>query len=67
MAMDSLTAIAPPETLKILEENAEANNLPRIGVFNNVAFPAVQLNIAPAVAYNECTSEFYYILSDVFC
>ena len=30
-------------------------NLPRIGVNENVAFPAVQANVAPAVSQQEAT------------
>lgn len=52
--MESLNIFAPPEFLSILNENAEANNVPRIGVSENVAYPAIQLNIAPAVQFAEC-------------
>jgi hypothetical protein len=57
--MESFKMFASPQFLAILDENAEANNIPRIGVPENVAFPAVQLNIAPAVAFNDCNSELY--------
>jgi len=59
--MESLRLFAPPKFLCLLEENADANNIPRIGVPENVAYPAVQLNIAPAIAYQDCFSEYYNI------
>lgn len=64
--MDSLKRVAPQQLLKTLEENAEANNVPRIGVHDNIAFPAVQLNIAPAVSFRECYSELSIKVCDNF-
>lgn len=57
--MQSLRNFAPHSLLTILEENAEANNMPRIGVPDNFAFPAVQLNIASGVEFDECQSTSY--------
>lgn len=39
--------------MQILQEHADAVNLPRMGVDENVAFPAIQANIAPAVTLQE--------------
>lgn len=58
LAMESLEKVGGQELLTILENNAEANNVPRIGVANNTAHPAVQGNIAPAVAHVECDSMY---------
>lgn len=52
--MESLRLFAPASLLQTLEDNAEANNVPRIGVPENVAYPAVQVNIAPAVSHRDC-------------
>lgn len=57
LAMESLEKVGGQELLTILENNAEANNTPRIGVDNNTGHPAVQGNIAPAVARQECRSK----------
>lgn len=51
--MMALKIGAPKDYMSLLEEHAEAVNLPRIGVDQNVAFPAVQANIAPAVALQD--------------
>jgi hypothetical protein len=51
--MMALKIGAPKDYLQLLENHAEMVNLPRIGVHENVAFPAVQANIAPAVALQE--------------
>jgi hypothetical protein len=56
MAMESLEKVGGQKLLTILENNAEASNVPRIGVGNNTAHPATQANLAPAVAYVECNS-----------
>jgi hypothetical protein len=53
MAMMALKIGAPTDYMRLLEEHAEMVNLPRVGVDENVAFPAVQANIAPAVALHE--------------
>jgi hypothetical protein len=53
--MLALTSGAPHDYMRLLEEHANMVNLPRIGVDENVAFPAIQANIAPAVAYRHAT------------
>jgi hypothetical protein len=60
--MESLEKIGGRELLTILENNAEANNVPRIGVGNNTAHPATQANIAPAISYVECISMLFFKL-----
>lgn len=50
MAMTALKIGAPKDYMQILKEHADTVNLPRVGVDENVAFPAMQANIAPAVA-----------------
>jgi hypothetical protein len=50
---------APPDHIEMLEENAVYNNVPRIGVSENVAFPAGQLNPTGAVSYEECEGEYF--------
>ena len=53
MAMLALKHGAPEDYMQILQEHADAVNLPRMGVDENVAFPAIQANIAPAVTLQE--------------
>ena len=53
MAMMALKIGAPNDYMQLLEEHADMVNLPQICVNNNVAFPAVQVNIAPAIALHE--------------
>lgn len=53
MAMMALKLGAPEDYMQLLKEHADMVNLPRVGVDDNVAFPAVQANIAPAVALRE--------------
>jgi hypothetical protein len=53
MAMMALKLGAPEDYIQLLKEHADMVNLPRVGVDDNVAFPAVQANIAPAVALRE--------------
>jgi hypothetical protein len=53
MAMMALKLGAPEDYMRLLREHADAVNLPRIGVDENVAFPAVQANIAPAVTLQD--------------
>lgn len=53
MAMMALKLGAPEDYMQILQEHADAVNLPRMGIDENVAFPAVQANIAPAVSLQE--------------
>ena len=51
--MMALKIGAPNDYMQLLEEHAAMVNLPRVGVDENVAFPAVQANIAPAVSSEE--------------
>jgi len=53
MAMMALKIGAPKDYMQLLQEHADMVNLPQVGVNENVAFPAVQANIAPAVALND--------------
>jgi hypothetical protein len=53
MAMMALRIGAPKDYMQLLEEHADIVNLPRVGVDENVAFPAVQANVAPAVALDD--------------
>lgn len=53
MAMMALKIGAPKDYMDLLEEHADLVNLPRVGVDENVAFPAVQANLAPAVALDD--------------
>ena len=39
--------------MRLLQEHADMVNLPRVGIDENVAFPAVQANVAPAVAFQD--------------
>ena len=48
--MKALKIGAPNAYMHLLQEHADMVNLPRIGVDQNIAFPAVQANVAPAVA-----------------
>ncbi|TFK58184.1 hypothetical protein BDN72DRAFT_782410, partial [Pluteus cervinus] len=45
---------APQSFMDVLRTNASVNNIPIIGSPDNVAYPAVQLNIAPAVERSNC-------------
>jgi hypothetical protein len=51
--MTALRIGAPKDYMQLLEDHADIVNLPRVGVDMNVAFPAVQANIAPAVAFDD--------------
>jgi len=53
MAMMVLKLGTPKDYMRLLQEYADAVNLPRISIDENVAFPAVQANIAPAVALQD--------------
>jgi hypothetical protein len=53
MAMTALKIGAPKDYMRLLEEHADMVNLPRVGVDENVTFPAMQANIAPAVAFQD--------------
>lgn len=47
-----------PEKFRLqLLQHAELTNMPRLGGMDNVYFPAVQLNIAPAVAGDNSSSK----------
>jgi hypothetical protein len=52
MAMMALKIGAPKDYMQLLQEHADIVNLPRVGVDENVAFPAVKANVAPAVAFD---------------
>jgi hypothetical protein len=60
MAMMALKLGAPDDYMRLLQEHAEFVNLPRIGVDENVAFPGVQGNIAPAVALRDALGIYYW-------
>jgi hypothetical protein len=69
MAMKALRLGAPEDYMKLLQEHADAVNLPRIGIDENVAFPAVQANIAPAVALQDAFGKYPrtdYLHTDIF-
>jgi hypothetical protein len=51
--MAALKIGAPKDYMRLLEEHADIVNLPRVGVDENVAFPAMQANIAPAVSFED--------------
>ena len=53
MAMTALKLGAPKDYMCLLEEHADMVNLPRVGIDENVAFPAVQANIALAVTLRD--------------
>lgn len=57
MAMTALRIGAPKDYMQLLEDHANIVNLPRVGVDTNVAFPAVQANIAPAVAFDDALGD----------
>ena len=60
MAMMALKLGAPEDYMQLLQEHADAVNLPRIGIDENVAFPAVQANIAPAVTLQDAFGIYPY-------
>jgi hypothetical protein len=51
--MMALKIGAPKDYMDLLQEHADLVNLPRVGIDENVAFPAVQANLAPAVALED--------------
>ena len=53
MAMMALKLGTPKDYIQLIQEHADVVNLPRIGTDENVAFPAVQANIAPAVTLQD--------------
>jgi hypothetical protein len=65
--MKALKIGAPEDYMCLLEDHARKVNLPRIGVEENVAFPAVQANIAPAVALNEATGIVPHTTIEINC
>jgi len=60
MAMMALKIGAPKDYMDLLEEHADLVNLPQVGVDENVAFPAVQANLAPAVALDDALGIQFY-------
>ena len=53
MAMMALKLGAPEDYMRLIQEHADAVNLLWIGIDKNVAFPAVQANIVPAMAWQD--------------
>ena len=58
VAMTALKIGAPEDYVRQLEEHADIVNLPRVGVDTNIAFPAIQANIAPAIAFDDALGAF---------
>ena len=58
--MKALRIGAPNDYFQLLEEHTDMVNLPRVGVDENIAFPAVQENIAPAVSLEDASSNYPY-------
>lgn len=63
MAMMALKIGAPHDYMRLLEEHADMVNLPRVGVEDNVEFPAVQGNVAPAVALADALGIHLYCIT----
>ena len=61
MAMAALKIGAPEDYIRLLKEHADIVNLPRIGIDENVAFPAVQANVAPAVALEDALGIYKFL------
>lgn len=61
MAMAALKIGAPEDYMQLLKEHVDIVNLPRIGVDENVAFPAVQANVAPAIALKDALGVYSMI------
>ena len=59
MAMAALKIGAPQDYMQLLKEHADIVNLPRIGIDENFAFPAVQANIAPAIALKDALGIYF--------
>ena len=53
MAMMALKLGAPEDYMWLIQEHVDAVNLPQIGIDENVAFPAIQANITPAVTWQD--------------
>ena len=51
--MMALKISAPKDYMQLLEEHAHIVNLPWVGIDENVAFPAIQANVAPALALDD--------------
>lgn len=66
MAMVALKIVAPKDYMQLLKEHAEMVNLPRIGIDENIAFPAVQANIACAIALKDALGIYPYYLFTTF-
>lgn len=49
-----LKELAPKADLAMLDANSQCNNLPHIGTDDNTAFPALQANLAKAIAFLNC-------------
>jgi hypothetical protein len=60
MAMTALKIGAPKDYMQLLQEHADSVNLPRVGSDENIAFPAVQANLAPAVALTDALGIIKY-------
>lgn len=58
--MMALKIGAPYDYMQLLEEHANIINLPRVGMDENVAFPALQANIASAVALEDALGIHIY-------
>ena len=58
--------MGPEDLLKNMQDHADAFNTPRVGTYNNYAFTAFQLNIAPAIKYaiRECILIWDFCASD---
>ncbi|KAG6887134.1 hypothetical protein C0995_001167, partial [Termitomyces sp. Mi166 len=52
VGMESMNMFAPEFKRQL--KHAELTNMPHIGTYNNYCFPAVQVNILPAIAEDEC-------------
>ena len=50
-------SIVKPEESEVVKCNGIAQNIPRIGINKNVMFPAVQLNLNPAVSGEDAGGE----------
>jgi hypothetical protein len=51
---------APDSILKLMQMQALVANSPRIGVDQNVCYPAMQLNIASAVSEKPQSGNYYH-------
>ena len=60
IAMRAMNLGAPKDYMQLLKEHADIVNLPRVGVDQNVAFPAMQANVAPAVALDDSLGIQHY-------